>query len=1491
MEAIAIIGMSGRFPGARNIAEFWQNLSNGVESISFFSAEEMAAGGPPSPTPDQSNVVNAGAVLEDIDLFDAHFFGLNARDAEIMDPQQRLFLECAWESLEDAGYNPETYGGSIGVYGGTAMSTYLYNIFAEADRMPHLDQMQVLILNDKDHLTTHVSYKLNLRGPSMAIQTACSTSLVAVCMACDALWNGRCDMALAGGVHVNIPQRKGYVYQPGGILSPDGHCRSFDASAKGTIGGNGIGLVVLKSASRAVADGDHIYALIKGAAVNNDGNLKVGYTAPSVAGQAQVVEMAQRMAQVDLDTITYVEAHGTATQLGDPIEVAALTQAFRKGTDKKGFCALGSVKSNIGHLDSAAGVAGLIKTTLALKHRRLPPSLHYREPNPAIDFDASPFYVNTRLAEWQSNGDPLRAGVSSFGIGGTNAHCVLEEAPASEPSGPSRSAQLLLLSGRTQSALEAQASRLAQHLRAQPGVNLADVAYVYQVGRKAFAHRRALLLPAGTTPSGAAVILDSQGSAHLPSRNSLSGSDSARERPIIFLFSGQGTQYVDMARELDECESFFREQLDECCALLRQHAGFDLRALLYPAEAARVDASDVLTSTDVTQPALFAIEYALARLWMRWGIKPRAMIGHSIGEFVAACLAGVLTLAEALELVALRGALLAGMPSGSMLAVPLSETEARSLANRGLSLAAVNGPSACVLSGSIEDIEKLERQLATHGLLCRRLTTSHAFHSAMMEPAVAPFVERCRGIRLRVPQIPYISNVTGTWITPEEATNPEYWGRHLRQTVRFADGIRTLLQDPDGIFVEIGPGHTLQSLVRMEKSAADHLILSSLRSERDPQSDTAFLLNALGKLWCSGAAVDWAAFSSGERRFRLSLPTYPLEGQRYWIGPSDKPESVSQRRPLADWFYAPVWSPVLSASENGSPAARENAQRFLLLGEPSPLASAFTSLLEARGHQVTLSSPEAAIDLTLDRFQQIVDLSLFRNDSEDQQAFWSFLHLAQALGKQSSPTEIQISIVASRLHAVLPEDEVSPAKALCLGPCRVIPQEYLNIACRTVDLPEDEAPASLAELLVREVVEEAPAAAIAYRAGKRWSQSFEAIPLKETLGDEALLRGRGVYVVTGGLGGIGLTLARHLASTAQAKLLLIGRSPADEAKLQAVREMEEAGAEVMVRVADVANRDEMAAVLTAATERFGPIDGVIHCAGVAGGGIVQLKSRATAAAVLAPKVEGVQILHDLLRDQPLRFFVICSSLASIYGGFGQVDYCAANNYLDAFARAHARVERPVISIGWDTWREVGMAVNTQVPPELETAREESLKRGIAPDEGVQAFLRILEARLPHVAVSTTDLQAGLQENTHAAEENEFTPRAESIRATHPRPPSTIPYVAPRTETEQTIAGMWQNLLGVAPIGINDNFLEVGGHSLLALQMISQLRTDFEVEMSVQALFDLPTIATLAERIESMTNGELGDLDTMARLLEQVERLSEGEVKAFLDNGGPSTGNP
>ncbi|HYO90813.1 MAG TPA: type I polyketide synthase, partial [Pyrinomonadaceae bacterium] len=658
-QAIAIIGMSARFPGAKNVARFWHNLRDGVECISFFTHEEMLAAGVDPALLDDSNYVNADGVLEDIDLFDASFFGFNPREAQVLDPQHRFFLECSWEALENAGYDPETYQGLIGVYAGTSISTYQDNLYSNSELVGLVGDFQIAIGNNKDHLTTQVSYKLNLKGPSVAVQTACSTSLVSVCLACQSLLSYECDLALAGGVTIGVPQRTGYLYQPGGIGSPDGHCRAFDAAAQGTVGGSGVGLVVLKRLDDALADGDYIHAVIRGAALNNDGSLKVGYTAPSVVGQAQVIAMAQAIAGVEPETITYVEAHGTGTPLGDPIEIAALTQAFRARTTKKQFCAIGSVKTNIGHLDSAAGVAGLIKTVLALKHKMLPPSLHFTEPNPNIDFANSPFYVNATLKEWQANGSPRRAGVSSFGIGGTNAHLVVEEAPKTEESAPSRPAQLLVLSAKTSSALERATANLAEHLRQHPETNLADVAYTLQVGRRAFKQRRSLACDS---------LVDAITALETPDhRRVLTASVETEQRPVAFMFSGQGAQYAGMSAGLYESEADFREQIDLCSELLKPHLDTDLRQLLYPGAGQWEEANLQLQQTAYAQPALFAVEYALAKLWMKWGVRPEAMIGHSLGEYVAASLAGVFSLEEALALVAARGRLMQRLPAGAML--------------------------------------------------------------------------------------------------------------------------------------------------------------------------------------------------------------------------------------------------------------------------------------------------------------------------------------------------------------------------------------------------------------------------------------------------------------------------------------------------------------------------------------------------------------------------------------------------------------------------------------------------------------------------------------------------------------------------------------------------------------------------------------------------------------------------------------------------------
>ncbi len=873
---IAIIGLAGKFPDAKNIEKFWHNLQAGVESITFFTSEELIASGIEAALVNNPNYVKARGILADAELFDASFFGFSPREAEITDPEHRLFLECSWEALENAGYNPENYSGLIGVYAGSGLSGYLFNVYTNESIRNSVDGHQMAIGGDKDYLTTRVSYKLNLQGPSYTIQTACSTSLVAVHLACQSLLNGECDMAVTGGVSISALRKHGSFYKEGGINSPDGHCRAFDAKAQGTVSGEGVGIVVLKRLDDALHDKDTIHAIIKGSAINNDGANKVSYTAPRIEGQAKVIRTAQMVAEVEPQTITCIEAHGTGTSLGDPIEIAALTQAFRQGTEKTGFCAIGSLKTNIGHLDTAAGIAGLIKTVLALKHKKIPPSLHYQAPNPQIDFANSPFYVNTQLTDWQTNGTPRRAGVSSFGIGGTNAHVILEEAPVLEQESKGteeqRRFQLLILSAKTATALETATANLANYLQQNRDLNLADVAYTLAVGRKAFEHRRILVsqnsdraITALTSSDSPEVFTHYQKSCH---------------RPVVFMFTGQGSQYVNMGRELYETEPVFREQVDKCSQLLQPHLGLDLRSIIYP-QTSTSQTTQQLTQTAITQPALFVIEYALAKLWMAWGVHPQAMIGHSIGEYVAATIAGVFSLEDALEIVAMRGKLMQQLPSGKMLAVFLSEVEITPLLNENLSLAANNAPNLCVVSGTHTAIDELHQQLITRGIECRQLHTSHAFHSQMMSPMIEEFQEFLGKFNLSVPQIPFISNLTGTWIATSQATDSHYWGHHAQQTVRFADGVTELGKKPEQIFLEVGPGKVLTNLVKQQQPSLT--ILSSLRHPREQQSDVGFLLNTLGQLWQKGIQINWSAFYHSQHRHRLPLPTYPFERKKYWV--------------------------------------------------------------------------------------------------------------------------------------------------------------------------------------------------------------------------------------------------------------------------------------------------------------------------------------------------------------------------------------------------------------------------------------------------------------------------------------------------------------------------------------------------------------------------------------------------------------------------------
>jgi acyl transferase domain-containing protein len=805
--AIAVIGMAGRFPGAADLDAFWANLCAGVESIRFFGDDELAAAGVPRRLLARPDYVKAGSVLDGIELFDAPFFGYSPREAELIDPQQRLFLESAWRALEDAGHDPARFDGAIGVCAGASLSGYLIQLASMREVVETFGARQLYVGNSGDFLATRVAYKLGLTGPAYAVQSACSTSLVAVHLACEALLDYDADLMLAGGVSVRVPQVTGYLFEQSGINSPDGHTRPFDAAAGGTVFGSGVGVVALRRLEDALADGDTVHAVILGSAVNNDGAHKVGFTAPSLTAQTEVVVEALAAAGVEPDTVGYVEGHGTATELGDPIEVEALTRAFAEGTSHRGFCGLGSVKSNIGHLDAAAGISGLIKTVLALRHRCIPPSLNYQRPNPEIDFAASPFRVVDRLESWERGDTPRRAGVSSFGFGGTNAHVVVEEAPAPAARAASRSAHLVVLSARTPPALEVLTAALAGRLEADPSLDLGAAAATLQRGRRAFEHRAAMVC----SDRSEAVAALRSGDPRLLAV----GRCRRVGTPVAFLLSGQGAQHPGMARGLYDSEPVFQREIDRAAEALAGRpalGGRDLRELLWPAGGEDPEeAAARLRATEVAQPALFAVEHALARLWTAWGVEPAAMRGHSLGEWTAACLAGVFGFEDALELVAERGRLMAGCEPGTMLAVELTEDEVSGWLLGGLELAAVNAPAACVIAGPQAAVAGLEVQLGEVGVGCRRLHTSHAFHTASMAPAAEALAARLARVELRPPEIPFVSCLTGDWIEPERATDPGYWAAQLRRPVRFADGLAALAAEPHRALLEVGPGGALRA--------------------------------------------------------------------------------------------------------------------------------------------------------------------------------------------------------------------------------------------------------------------------------------------------------------------------------------------------------------------------------------------------------------------------------------------------------------------------------------------------------------------------------------------------------------------------------------------------------------------------------------------------------------------------------------------------------
>ncbi|MGB3466941.1 MAG: type I polyketide synthase, partial [Cyclobacteriaceae bacterium] len=1325
---IAVIGMSGRFPQSKNLEELWENLKNGKEMVSFFTDEELLEQGIPQELVSDPNYIKAKGVLADAEYFDAQFFGYTNKEADYMDPQFRVFHECVYNALEDAGYADPKYRGVTGLFAGAG-----FNPFWIANFLPSFesfsDIFEISSLNAREYLTTRIAYKLDLNGPTMTLQTACSTSLVAVHMACQSLLAGEADMALAGGVSIlfpsmDLPRKYGMPYQNGMIISKDGHCKPFDKEANGFMGGDGVGVVVLKRLEDAIEQGDNIYAVIKGSAINNDGSAKAGYSAPGTKGQTNVIKTAMQLADIQPESVSYIETHGSGTKLGDPIEVQALTDAYNR--EKGNHCGIGSVKSNFGHLDAAAGIAGFIKTVLTVKNSQIPPSINFNDPNPEIDFENSPFYVNDQLQDWEKSNYPRRAGVSSFGIGGTNAHLIVEEAPAIPENENIEKERLILLSAKTKQSLLNSTESLKNYLESNKEINITDLAYTLQVGRKTFDHKR------GIVCKNIDELIE-QLSPELSERKSVYNSDDKSES-IVFVFSGLGGQYLNMGFDLYEKSEVFRDLMDEGFDLVKELHDIDLKAIVYP-EVESDEHIKLLNNFDNAQMAIFVFERAIAKLLMSWGVKPSALMGYSFGELTAAHIAGVMSLRDTIRFIAKRGELIMQCPKGSMLSVPVSKEELGELQD-GLSLAIDNGDT-CVVSGTEEAIETLTRKLQDDRIICMKLNAGRAIHSDMMREVADSLSATISELTLSVPTIPLISNVTGTWVN-NTITSADYWISHLSKTVEFAKGIETLLALPGTLLTEIGPGADITStLQKFISDDANHIAINTIRPSVGKIEDMKYLLMRLQKLWQHGIEIDWTRLYENETPRRLALPGYSFDKHRYWFQDREK-KSVSQTKAsnnLSDdelikntdhskWYYTPSWRQLPYAD---SSVKFDAISSWLVFSDDSRLSEKLIKELANQNQEVVVvrkgvsykqtGANEYVLNPGIEgQFQYLVsDLSdvgvfpekvlhlwslsdkdlLAFEDSDYQtvlaEGFNSLTHLARTMYEYGlGENHLDIFAITKEMYSVTGGESLAPVHATILGAVRVLPIEFRNVKCHQVDIDADNADS--AHQILQEISGKNDEQVVAFRKHYKWVQTFDPLPAFDNgISIRDIVEENKVYMIAGGLctrSNLGYIFAKHLSDLAPVKIVMMSRTAYPDRsewdrivnekndadlseKITQIRDIEKGFGEVFTYCGDITDYNQLEQTVSKIEEEVGQINGLINVAGImndqAMGLIINNDSQLHSKKQFNIKVQGTVNLYKIFSEKEPDFCLMSSSLTSVMGPFSA--YCAGNNFIDAFVQS------------------------------------------------------------------------------------------------------------------------------------------------------------------------------------------------------------------------------